>query len=110
MLSELGSHRPDGRRGKTIRHGRERRRFVSSLTVLGFIYFAIKNRRESRDDGSDRIEHTTGRDALVLSGVPPLHLLPLLVSPQSPSGSHTRDRSAPLPTPKLLMCFSVLSV
>lgn len=109
VLSELGSHRPDGGGGKTIRHGRERRRFVSSLTVTGFIYSAIKDRRESRNDGSERTQHTTlGKDALVLSGVP--HLLPLSVSPSSPSGSHTWDGAAPLPTLKLLMCFSVLCV
>lgn len=84
----------------------ERGRFVSSRTVMGFIYSAIKNRKERRNDGSERTEHTTlGRDALVLSGVPP-HLLPLFsVSPSSPSGSHTRDGAAPLPTPISLCVF-----
>lgn len=105
VLSELGSHRPDGGGGRAIRHGEERRRFVSSRSAMGFIYSAIKNRKERRNDGSERAEHTTpGRDALVLSGVTP-HLLPLLVSPPSPSGSHTRDSAAPLPTPYSLCVF-----
>lgn len=85
----------------------ERGRFVSSRTVMGFIYSAIKNRKERRNDGSERTEHTTlGRDALALSGVPP-HLLPpfFSVSPPSPSGSHTRDGAAPLPTPNSLCVF-----
>lgn len=47
---------------------------------------------------------TPGRDALVLSGVPP-HLLPPLVSPPSPSVLHTRDGAAPLPTPYSLCVF-----
>lgn len=101
-LSDLGSHRSDG---KAIRHGGERQRFVSGRTVMGFIYSAIRNRKERRNDGSERTEHTTlGRDALVLSGVPP-HLLPLSISPPSPSGSHTRDGAAPLPTPNSLCVF-----
>lgn len=99
-LSDLGSHRSDG---KAIRHGGERQRFVSGRTVMGFIYSAIRNRKERRNDGSERTEHTTlGRDALVLSGVPP-HLLS--ISPPSPSGSHTRDGAAPLPTPNSLCVF-----
>lgn len=84
---------------------RRDRGFVSGRTIMGFIYSPIKNRKERRNDGSGRTEHTTlGRDALVLSGVPP-HLLPLSVSPPSPSGSHTRDGAAPLPTPNSLCVF-----
>lgn len=55
-LSELGSHRPDGGGGKAIRHGGERRRFVSSRTVMGFIYSSIRNREEQSNDGSERTE------------------------------------------------------
>lgn len=45
----------------------ERGRFVSRRTVMGFIYSAIKNRKERGNDGSERTERTTlGRDALVL--------------------------------------------
>lgn len=104
-LSDLGSHRPDGGGGKAIRRGGERQRFVSSRTVMGFIYSPIRNGEERRNDGSERTERTTlGRDALALSGVPP-HLLPLSASPPSPSGSHTRDGAAPLPTPYSLCVF-----
>lgn len=105
MLSELRSHRPDGGGGRAIRHNEERRRFVSSRSVMGFIYSAIKNRKESRDDGSERAEHTTpGRDALVLSGnSSPSTSFGL--SPPSPSGSHTRDSAALLPTPYSLCVF-----
>lgn len=73
---------------------------------MGFIYSAIKNRKERRNDGSEWSERKTlGRDALVLSGVPAHLLPPFAVSPASPSGSHTRDGAASLPTPNSLCVF-----
>lgn len=90
----------------------ERGRFVSSRTVMGFIYSAIKNREERRNDGSERTEHTTlGRDALVLSGVPP-HLLPLFrFLPRLPL-AHTQETELPHCqhlTPDVFFCPQCLS-
>lgn len=98
---------------KLSRTAGKRRRFVSSRTVMGFIYSAIKNREERRRDGSERAEHTTtpGRDALVLSGVPP-HLLPLFrFLPRLPLA---RTQETELPhcqhlTPDVFFCPRCLS-
>lgn len=77
----------------------------SVRTVMGFIYSPIKSREERKSDVSEGV--STGLQGqmrgIVVAAVFLHNLFP-------PSGSLTRDRPAPLPTPFFLTCFSVLGV